>query len=274
MTKPDNNSKNKLIAVAVSLLLHTAVVGGLFLIFLSASAPEERGGIMVNIGDAPLASGLFMPHQLEPDYQPQPQPSEPVPTEEETLLTQERDNDVPTVREKKVDKKKDEERRRQIEQRRLAEQRKQKELEEQRRLERINKEVKGAFGNTGNKGSGTDPDAMGGREGSPTGNVNSGGSNTGTGGFGSFDLGGRNLSGGGLVRPDYSVQEEGNIVVRITVNPQGQVINALIEPLGTTIGNQTLRNSALRAARATRFNAVEHSNNQSGTITYRFRLRK
>ncbi|WP_298629735.1 energy transducer TonB [uncultured Porphyromonas sp.] len=78
-------------------------------------------------------------------------------------------------------------------------------------------------------------------------------------------------AGTALQRPSYSVQEEGVVVVTIFVNPSGKVEDAFIGP-GTTTGNKTLRESARKAALATRFNAVEGQNNQKGTITYRFQL--
>ncbi len=269
MSGKDRNKKNRLIALVVTIALHSAVVAILFFIFLSASVPEERGGIIVNIGDAPMAAGMFVPHQLETDYIPQM--PDPQPQVDEPFLTQDTDTDAPEITEQKKDKQYLEEQRLK-EQRRLEEQKRQKELEEQRKRDKIKKDVQGAFGNTANKGSGNDNSATSGNAGSPNGNVSSGGVNTGVGGFGSFALGGRSLAGSGLQRPEYNVQEEGDIVIKITVNPRGEVIQALIGP-GTTIGNSTLRNNALRAAKATRFNAVDEVNNQTGTITYRFRLK-
>lgn len=50
------------------------------------------------------------------------------------------------------------------------------------------------------------------------------GAKTGVGGYGTFNLGGRSIGEGGLPRPAYNVQEEGRVVVSITVNPAGQVI--------------------------------------------------
>ena len=273
---PDkDNYKNRAIALVVTVVVHALALVGLLFIYLQSVVPEEQGGILVNIGDTELASGMFMPHQLEPDFVPQePQPT-PEPVVEERLLTQETPEAPPMTT--PPDNKKEQKERQKAEQQRLERQRaeeqlRQKELAEQRRREQIKKNVSGAFGGTGKSGTGSDPMAAPGRAGSPDGNVQSGGVNAGVGGFGSFSLGGRSLGSGGLQRPSYNVQEEGDIVINITVNPQGQVIQALIGA-GTTIGNQTLRNSALSAAKATRFNAIDGLNNQTGTITYRFRLK-
>ncbi|MDO5017178.1 MAG: energy transducer TonB [Porphyromonas sp.] len=269
----ESNNKNKAIALALTVVVHALVVVGLLFIYLKASIPEAGGGIMVNIGDAPLADGMFMPHQLEPDFEPQSPEPAPVP-EDNSLLTQE-DPEAPVVQTPpdNREKEREAERQRLIEQRKIEEQRRRAEEEAQRKRDAIRKNVSGAFGNTGTSGSGTDPMAPSGNAGSPQGNVNSGGVNAGVGGFGSFSLDGRGLAPGtSLQRPNYSVQEEGVIVISITVNPEGRVIQALIGP-GTTIVNNTLRNSSLKAAKATRFNAVDEINNQVGTITYRFQLK-
>ena len=116
---------------------------------------------------------------------------------------------------------------------------------------------------TGNKGtaaSGT------GTEGSKEGNSSTG-AKTGT-----FDLGGRSLGTGSLPKPVYNVQEEGRVVVNITVNPAGQVISTSISPQTNTV-NSALRKAAEDAAKKARFNTIDGVNNQTGTITYYFNLR-
>lgn len=92
------------------------------------------------------------------------------------------------------------------------------------------------------------------------------------GGYGTFDLNGRSLGQGGLPVPVYNVQEEGRVVVTIVVNPSGQVISTSINKRTNTV-NPVLRKAAEDAARKARFNAVDGVDNQSGTITYYFRLR-
>lgn len=270
---PDNreNNRNRAIALVTTIAIHVGLLVLLLFLFLKSEVPEEGGGILVNIGDTPLASGMFMPHQLEPDYQAEsPEPTPQV--EDNGLLTQETP-EAPEVKAPEKPKKDNAEEQRRLKQKRLEEQRKREEQEAARRRDAIRRSVSGAFSNTGSSGTGGDPMAPAGKAGSPDGNVASGGTNAGVGGFGSFSLAGRGLAAGtALQKPSYSVQEEGVIVVSITVNPSGAVIQALIGP-GTTIGSKKLRDSALRAAKATRFNAVDELNNQTGTITYRFQLK-
>ena len=97
------------------------------------------------------------------------------------------------------------------------------------------------------------------------------GKTSGSSGYGTWDLGGRDMI-GALPRPTYSVQEEGRVVVTITVDPEGNVIDTRINSRTNTT-NLQLRNAAMEAARRTKFNASNAENNQTGTITYYFKLK-
>lgn len=77
---------------------------------------------------------------------------------------------------------------------------------------------------------------------------------------------------GAIVKPECDFDEEGTIIVDITVTPKGKVIKAEVNTKQTICANPDLRNAALAAARQTRFNEVEEEDNQEGTITYNFRL--
>lgn len=122
--------------------------------------------------------------------------------------------------------------------------------------------VTGAFG----KNSGTDNTANG-VQGSVDGN-NPTGASRGNAGYGDYDLGGRGIV-GSLPKPTFNVNANGKVVVRITVNGNGQVIAA--EPTsGTTISNQTVRSAAVEAAKKARFAVKEGAGNVTGTITYYF----
>ena len=76
-------------------------------------------------------------------------------------------------------------------------------------------------------------------KGSPFGNSDHG-ANEGVGGYGSFNLNGRSIGAGGLPRPAYTIQEEGRIVINITVDPKGNVIFAEVGR-GTNIDNASMR---------------------------------
>jgi len=59
--------------------------------------------------------------------------------------------------------------------------------------------------------------------------------------------------------------------VRIVVDGSGRVIQATVAQ-GTNIADTSIRNAALAAARATRFNSVAGADDQEGLITYRFKI--
>lgn len=133
----------------------------------------------------------------------------------------------------------------------------------------INDKMAGLFGNGTGSGSRGNTEGTG-TQGVPTGNA-SYGKTSGVGGWGSFDLGGRSLGGGGLIKPNYSVDDYGTVVVDILVDAKGNVVEATIGK-GTNTPNTNLRNEAIRAAKRTKFNVVSSVTNQKGTITYKFNL--
>jgi TonB family protein len=146
---------------------------------------------------------------------------------------------------------------------------KRKAIAEAAQKQNINSQMAGLFGN--GTGSGSRGNTQGnGTQGSPAGNGNTG-KVSGVGGTGTYDLGGRGLGAGGLKLPSYHVDDYGTVVVDIIVNPQGDVIEATIGR-GTNTTNTSLRNESLRAAKQTKFGSVNTSNNQKGTITYKFNL--
>lgn len=269
------STKRKGLAALIALLIHLAVVALLFVFVLPAHPHEEQGGgILVNIGELDMAEGTFDPMPVEPEFDTTEEPSSP-PVEDAPLLTQETP-DAPTVDApkpvKQTNKEQVERERKLREQRQAEEQRKKTETEERKRQEAIRNKVSGAFGNAQNsKGSGKTPGSKDGKEGSPFGNVHSGGVNTGVGGWGSYSLSGRSIGSGGLPRPAFTTQVEGTIVIEITVDPTGKVISTNIAP-GTTISDYSMRQSALQSAAKARFNAIDGHNNQVGTITYKYRL--
>ncbi len=271
-------SKEKIYGFTGSTIFCLLILLLLYFIVLRTEAKMGEEGVLVNFGNVDLASGTFEPrYQGEnrevipqeetapPVQQPQHQPAEAPP-----VITQNNEETVAIDAAKKEQERKKREAA-DAEQRRITEARK-KAAEEQRKRDAINSQVSGAFGvgtsNQSSQGTGT---SGSGNQGSPQGNSDTG-AYTGVGGYGEFALNGRSLGSGGLPRPSYSVQEEGRIVINITVDPKGNVILAEIGR-GTNIDNDTMRRSALEAAKKAKFNSIAGSNNQSGTITYRYNLK-
>lgn len=273
-------NKDGLYSLLGSVGFHLLILLVLSLTILSTVVPEEDSGVLVNFGNVDEAAGTFEPLNTgqEPmeETTPPPPPTPAVETAKEELVTQDVEESVALAEAKK---KKEEQRKKEeaikreqdriqkekLEQQRLADAQRQKELA-------IKNKVAGAFGAGSAAGSSQGSGETGsGNQGSPFGNSDHG-ANDGVGGYGSFSLNGRSIGAGGLPRPAYTIQEEGRIVINITVDPKGNVIFAEIGK-GTNIDNASMRKSALEAARRAKFNSISGSNNQSGSITYRYSLR-
>ena len=289
----DRRKKGEYIGALGALLVHVAVIALLILVSFTVPQPDEdAGGVPVMMGNVDAASGFDDPSLVDVDIMDEdaaaPAETAPELPSEQDLLTQTEEETVTlkpkteepkkeTVKPKEVVKPKEAvkkpektEAEKAAEAKRLAEEKA--ERERKAAEEAARKRVSGAFGKgaqmTGNKGtaaSGT------GTEGSKEGNSSTG-AKTGTGGYGTFDLGGRSLGTGSLPKPAYNVPEEGRVVVNITVNPAGVVIGTSINPQTNTV-NSALRKAAEDAAKKARFNTIDGVNNQTGTITYYFNLR-
>ena len=277
----DRRKKGEYIGALGALLVHVAVIALLILVSFTVPQPDEdAGGVPVMMGNVESARGFDDPSLVDVDIldEDAAAPAETAPElpSEQDLLTQTEEETV-TLKPKEVVKPKEPvkkpektEAEKAAEAKRLAEEKA--ERERKASEEAARKRGSGAFGKgaqmEGNKGtsaSGT------GTEGSKEGNSSTG-AKTGTGGYGTFDLGGRSLGTGSLPKPAYNVQEEGRVVVNITVNPAGQVISTGINPQTNTVSS-ALRKAAEDAAKKARFNTVDGVTNQTGTITYYFNLR-
>ena len=278
--------KDDIFSAIGTLAFHGAILLILWLTVLKAEVPEEDGGILVNFGNVNAAAGTFEPRYEGPEPAQEVTPPAPEPTPEPTpvvpkqdLITQDLEESVSLDEKKKEEqkKKKEEEEKRRKEEaekerlRKEQEARKRAAEERRKQQEAISNKVAGAFGIGQATGNSQGAPSGTGNQGSPFGNSDHG-ANEGVGGYGSFNLNGRSIGAGGLPRPAYTVQEEGRIVINITVNPKGDVIFAEIGK-GTNIDNASMRKSALEAARKAKFNSISGANNQSGTITYLYRLK-
>lgn len=275
--------KSEYIGALGALLVHVAVIALLLWVHFAVPQPdEEAGGVPVMMGNVEQAKGEFDPSTMVdvdvlPEEVPEAQPQPAVDVEQD-MITQ-ADEETVAVKPKKETKKekpKEVKKPEKTEAQKAAEAKKLAEAKAERErkaaAEAANKRVAGAFGKGsqmgGSKGTADSGDGV---EGSKNGNSSTG-AKSGVGGYGTFNLGGRSIGTGGLPRPVYNVQEEGRVVVTITVNPSGQVIATSINRLTNTV-NATLRRAAEEAAKRARFNEVDGVNNQTGTITYYFNLK-
>ena len=275
--------KSKITGIAGTLIVHVIVIALLFWLGMDIPEKQEEGGVPVMMGNAELAQGSSDPYMMaEVDVAPQPEYSEPEmttpqPAPEQQMITQQDEpsfqvkeekpkpdkkveKPVEKVPEKKPDTKVEKPKVEKTEAEKRAE-------AEKAAAEAAANKIAGAFGKgaqMGNKGSATSGQGV---QGKPDGNSTTGGMAD-----GAFDLNGRSLGEGGLPVPVYNVQEEGRVVVTIVVNPAGKVRSTSINKRTNTV-NPVLRKAAEDAARKARFNTVDGVDNQSGTITYYFRLR-
>lgn len=287
--------ESKIAGIIGTLLLHVLLLLFLWWYTLSLPPQQEEGGVPVMLGNTELAQGDAAPYTMtEVDVLPQPEaevpeevPASPEPEVKQPLITQHEESPVKVKKEepkkeapkkkeeKKVEKKK--ETPKEVKHEKPKEQPKEKtEAEKRAEAERAaaaaaSSKIAGAFGKGSKMGSKGDGQSGTGIQGSPTGNSNTGNA-TGVGGTGTYDLNGRSLGPGGLPMPIYNVQDEGRVVVTIVVDPQGRVVSTSINKRTNTV-NPQLRKAALDAARKARFNTISGVDNQSGTITYYFKLK-
>lgn len=270
-------NKDDIYSITGSIVFHLVIFIILWFTVLKSIIPDEEGGVLVNFGNVDAASGTFEPRysgsDLPEEQTPPPSVSEPE-AKSEDLITQDLEESVALEDQKKKEREEKERKEREEKERIRREEAERKRIEEERKKKEqaISNRVAGAFG-IGHADSGSQGDAASGEgnQGSPFGNSDQG-ENEGVGGYGSFNLNGRSIGAGGLPRPAYTIQEEGRIVINITVDPKGNVIFADIGR-GTNIDNASMRKSALEAAKRAKFNSISGANNQSGTITYRYSLK-
>lgn len=260
--------KFDIFSILWTVLLHLAVIGLLFLIHLTKPVAQAESGVPVMLGNM---------GNLDTDYEftevnsmPAPAPAavpvpkapqaEPAITQnlEETVAIESGEKEKP-VKPADTPKQPTPEEIRAEQERQAAEQ--------------AQNLMANAFGRSSSMQASAPTENnsdVQGTPGSTEGNATQG-KPSGSPGYGTWDLGGRDMV-GELPRPKYGIQEEGRVVVTITVDPDGNVIETRINNRTNTT-NLQLRNAAIEAARQTKFNAIGGENNQTGTITYYFKLK-
>ncbi len=302
-----SSSRNK--GLIGTTLIHSLIFSLLLLAgFSTANAPQTEEGILVNFGTGETGSGLIEPSPpaFKESYSPpvikevtSPPPSSPktkVNTKEEPLLTQSTE-EAPVV--KKVDPEAAKKRLEKIEaDKKIKEQldaerniRRQEEAErkriedEQRRSSDIMNRTKNALANSRNTGTSSTGEGITGgpgNQGDPNGSVNSkvrgvgsglGDKGSGTGDNGiSFSLQGRGFQ--KLPPPKYDYQGEGTVVVEVSVDRSGKVVQAIPGIRGSTALDEYLLKVAKDAALEARFEVKQDAPAiQKGKITYIFKLK-
>ncbi|MDR1672896.1 MAG: TonB family protein [Bacteroidales bacterium] len=246
--------------------------GGLLalLMFLAFRTPlplPEEQGILVDFGNSRQGWGNVEPRASEPAPQPQPAVAatpQQQSRENNPVLTQ-NNEEAPTVAPKTDPKEQDkpkEETKKPVDPPKPVEEPKRTVNQRAMYTRRSdNADATTSQGETGGQGN----------HGSPTGTPNVHVYGEGGGEGNSFSLTGRGLQ-GILPKPVYNSQEQGIVVVEITVDKDGNVIDAESGVKGSTTLDKTLLDAALKAARRAKFTRKPDSPVQKGTITYIFKI--
>jgi outer membrane biosynthesis protein TonB len=291
-------------------IIHMLLIGFLILAgFSTPQPPPDTGeGILVNFGTGETGSGEIEPSppalkqesSAPPVKEVTPTPPSSskaaVKTKEEPLLTQNTE-DAPAVKkadpeatkkklekieaDKKIKEERDAERIRirqeEAEKKRIA-------AEQQRESDIMNR-TKNALANSQNRGTNSTGEGIAGgpgNQGDPNGSINSKvrgvGSGLGDKGSGTGDKGiSYNLQGRGfqaLPHPKYDYQGEGIVVVEVSVDRSGKVVQATPGTKGSTTLDEYLLKVAKEAALGARFEVKQDAPViQKGSITYKFILK-
>ena len=274
-------SKEKVIGILASILIHALVVLLLYvLVLVRPEKQQEESAVVLGDFEAAMGEELAM---TEVDVVEQtasvPEPAEEVPSvsaPEENLVTQEQEESMPVVKkekqpEKKVEEETDIKAKEEAERKAKAEaERKAKEeaerkakAEAERKAKETESNVASAFkkGNSAFGGAGTETDGK--KDGLPDGNSSIG-----------ITANVKGRTPRSLASPPKRAKNvEGVIVVDVTVEPDGTVKNPIINRGKTTISDNILRNEALKAAANSRFDVIPGVDQSVGTITYRYTLK-
>lgn len=289
--------KNKIVGFWGTAIFHTIVLALMFAFgFVTPLPLPEEEGILINFGNDPVGMGEIETQYSQPKPQPEPTPVQPAQTTpepannaKEEVLTQDYEQTALIEEKKRKEKERkleEENREKARKAQEEAELKRKEELErqkqeEQRRIaeqqQKIAESTKNAFGlgNTNSKsdGTGNTPGNQGDPKGSPESKSYVGGIGQGKEGI-SYSLSGRSPRGGQLPLPSYPSREEGVVVVKVKVNRNGQVTEAVWEAKGSTTTNKQLIEAAVKAAQKALFNQDTKADLiQVGTITYRFNIK-
>lgn len=286
------DTRHKKKSFTLTTLLLSAVLLLLFYIGLTYLDPPIENGIAVNFGTMDFGSGPVQPmekvrsepKQVESQPVEQVQPAEPQEsvTEEapvEKVLTSNDEESIKIKQQKEAKRKADEAAEKaKAEAERIAREKREAEERQRQEQEAKKKNIDALIGGigqsdgttTGSEGNDNTPGDKGQPDGDPYATTYYGapGSGTGTGGYG---LNGRSLVDSGKVRQECN--EEGRVVVRITVDRSGRVIKAEPGVKGTTNNAPCLLEPARKTAFMHKWNLDSNAPAQQiGFVVVNFKL--
>lgn len=281
--------KSALITGVITALLLVVI----FFFGLKYLDPPIEYGIAVNFGTTDFGSGDQQPQE---ELQPLTQPSEPIEEQQEEVeevveetsseavkaeevITQENEETIAIKKEEEAKKKLEADRRNKLEKERLAKEKIEREKREE--AERVKREqeakrkaldaLMGGLNSDGKAKGGEGNDNQAGDKGKVTGDPNAKGYYGSGAGGGNYRLGNRQAL--NKPKPAYNCNEDGNVYVSITVDQNGNVIEAQAGVKGTTTAATCLLESAKEAALKTKFSPdASAPARQIGLIIYNFSL--
>jgi colicin import membrane protein len=285
-------SSEKIKGIAGTAAIHLILFALLVLVSFSVEQPKSEEGIMVNFGTDETGLGMIEPSPpaVQEAISAPPPSAVAVKTTEDPLLTQ-NNEEAPEVKKvdpeaerKKLEKKvADKKLRDQREAERIVKaqaeiERKRIEAEQQRQSDIMNR-TKNALANSKNAGTNSTSEGIAGgtgNQGDPNGSIDSknhapGG---GTGDKGpSYNLEGRSVK-GTLPLPKYELQHDGIVVVEVSVDRAGKVVQATPGIKGSNTLDEYLLRVAKEAALKATFEVKQDAPAiQKGSITYNFKFK-
>jgi protein TonB len=271
------NNKHKRKSAVITALLLLLFIFAIFNFGMQYLDPPEEYGVAINFGDAEVGSGSpvltskqsILEEVVKTAALSKTVKETPKETLLEAIITKETTEEVPVV--EKVKDKKTASVKEAVEKELLKPIPKQKPSKENR--DALNKLLNGNATDGAIKGEGdTDTDGLKGEKDAPQ-ILSKYYGNTGTGLGENYNLAGRKALSTPKKQPDC--QEEGIVVVRITVDRNGKVVRAIPGVKGTTNTAPCLAKPAKEAALSTVWNSAGDAPKiQTGTIIYKFSLSK
>ncbi|TPV34229.1 energy transducer TonB [Paucihalobacter ruber] len=245
-------TKHERDSAKITSLLILVILLLLFVVGMPYMDPPEEFGVAVNFGTSDVGSGAIQPLNPAPQATPQPKTeSEVKPTEtkkvSEEVLTNDSQESIAINKQKEEALKKQQEAERIAREKQEQEIKKQQEeAEKKRKLDALIGGVTDSEGkDTGGEGNDNVAGDKGQLDGNPYASSYFGGSGPGKGGVG-FGLSGRGVPTRKIFKQECN--EYGLVIVRIEVNPSGEVIKAEPGVQGTTNTHPCLLEPAKRIA--------------------------
>ena len=275
---PILDTKHKRKSTAITIVILGLLLFVIFNYGMQYLDPPEEYGLAINFGTSEVGSGepvvktkKISTPKVEEKQDVVEEEVEEVPKEiiEEEIITDDSLKEVPVVEKVKEVKK---EPVKEVVKKEVPKE-KPKPKPSKETTDALNSLLNGNSSDGNPKGEGDDKKegVKGSVKGDPTSNKYYG--NKGTGSGGNYNLAGRRALSKPIEQPDC--QEEGVVVVRIVVNKNGKVINAIPGVKGSTNTAECLLKPAKEAALKTTWNIDDKApSKQTGTIIYRFSLTK